>query len=73
MADGATLVALRVRFAVFTLDRGLDVRPEVVWRVDDGEQLACGFGNGFQVSQQGTAQLAILNVRMRAGVNSCSR
>ncbi len=69
LADGATLVVLKS----VSPSSPLIADSMCAQRSSGGstmEKLACGFGNGFQVSQQGPAQLAILNVWMRAGVNS---
>jgi hypothetical protein len=46
------------------LDCRFDLRPQIIGRFNDGEQLACRGRNDFQVGKQSAAPGALLEVRM---------
>src|SRR6516165_849207 len=58
--------------AFFFPDRSLDALPEVVLRLLYREELAGGFSNGFQVSQQLQTRVALLQMGMVVEIYTCA-
>ena len=63
-----TLSPAGLSFSVFLIDGGLNLFPNAFRRILYREELAGSLGDGFQVSQQGTAQITTLNVRMHGQI-----